>query len=113
MASSDAEIIRSSVREFAESVLRPVARRIDAENSVPEDIIRKTAEMGYFSMRVPEEYGGPGLSVQESVIVVEELARVSSAVAIMAAVSGSMVATPLLYYASDDLKEKYLKKLAE
>lgn len=113
MASSDAEIIRSSVREFAESVLRPVARRIDAENSVPEDIIRKTAEMGYFSMRVPEEYGGPGLSVQESVIVVEELARVSSAVAIMAAVSGSMVATPLLYYASDELKEKYLKKLAE
>jgi acyl-CoA dehydrogenase len=113
MASPDVEIIRSSVREFAESILRPVARKIDAENTVPEDIIRKTAEMGYFSMRVPEEYGGPGLTVQESVIVVEELARVSSAVAIMAAVSGSMVATPLLYYASEELKEKYLKKLAE
>ncbi len=113
MASPDVEIIRSSVREFAESILRPVARKIDAENTVPEDIIRKTAEMGYFSMRVPEEYRGSGLTVQESVIVVEELARVSSAVAIMAAVSGSMVATPLLYYASGELKEKYLKKLAE
>lgn len=112
MVSQDLDIIRSSVREFAETVLRPVARKIDEENTVPDDIIKRTAEMGYFSMRVPEEYGGPGLSVREAVVVVEELARVSSAIAIMATVSGSMVVTPLLYYASDELKERYLKKLA-
>lgn len=112
MASHDLEVIRSSVREFAETVLKPVARRIDAENAVPQDVIERVANMGYFAMRVPEEYGGPGLSVKESVVVVEELARVSSAVAIMATVSGSMVVTPLLYYAGEELREKYLRRLA-
>jgi len=68
--------------------------------------------MGYFSLRVPEEYGGPGLSVLESVIVVEELSRVSSGIGIMATVSGSMVPFPIIQYGSEELKEKYLGILA-
>ena len=106
------ELIRSSVREFAEREVAPLARRIDEDNAIPEGLLRRVAEMGYLAMRVPEEYGGPGLGVLDSVVVVEELARASSAVAIMAAVSGSMVAAPLLHYASDDLKEEYLSRLA-
>ncbi len=113
MSGEDIEIIRKSVREFAETVLRPVAFKIDRDNVVPEDIIRQVAEMGYFSMRVPDKYGGPGLSVLESVIVVEELARVSSGVAIMATVSGSMVPFPIIYYGSEDLKREYLGRLAD
>ena len=110
---ADIGLIRSSAREFAERVLGPVARRIDEENEVPGDILRQVSEMGYFALRVPEEYGGPGLSLKESVVVIEELARVSSGVAIMATVSGTMVAYPLLKYASKELKEEYLGKLAE
>lgn len=113
MASEGLELLRSSVREFAEKVIKPVARRIDQENAVPPDIIRQVAEMGYFALRVPQEYGGPGLSTLESVIVVEELARASGAVAIMATVSGTMVAYPLVHYASPEIKERYLTKLAK
>ena len=113
MASESLELLRSSVREFAEKVVKPVARRIDQENAVPPDIIRQVAEMGYFALRVPQEYGGPGLSTLESVIVVEELARASGAVAIMATVSGTMVAYPLVHYASPEIKERYLTKLAK
>ena len=113
MASESLELLRSSVREFAEKVIKPVARRIDQENAVPPDIIRQVAEMGYFALRVPQEYGGPGLSTLESVIVVEELARASGAVAIMATVSGTMVAYPLVHYASPEIKERYLTKLAK
>ncbi len=113
MASEGLELLRSSVREFAEKVVKPVARRIDQENAVPPDIIRQVAEMGYFALRVPQEYGGPGLSTLESVIVVEELARASGAVAIMATVSGTMVAYPLVHYASPEIKERYLTKLAK
>ncbi|ESQ23774.1 MAG: Acyl-CoA dehydrogenase [uncultured Acidilobus sp. OSP8] len=113
VASESLELLRSSVREFAEKVVKPVARRIDQENAVPPDIIRQVADMGYFALRVPQEYGGPGLSTLESVIVVEELARASGAVAIMATVSGTMVAYPLVHYASPEIKERYLTKLAK
>jgi acyl-CoA dehydrogenase len=113
VASEGLELLRSSVREFAEKVIKPVARRIDQENAVPPDIIRQVADMGYFALRVPQEYGGPGLSTLESVIVVEELARASGAVAIMATVSGTMVAYPLVHYASPEIKERYLTKLAK
>ncbi len=106
------QVIRNSVEEFA-SELEPYAQLIDRENRVPDDILARVAEMGYFALRVPEEYGGPGLSLLESVVVVEELARVSSAVAIMATVSGSMVPYPLVHYASEDLKREYLGRLAE
>ena len=106
-------LVRQSVREFAEAEVAPLAARIDAENAVPEDLLRKVAEMGYFALRVPEEYGGPGLSLLEAVVTVEELARASSAVGIMATVSGSMVTYPIVHYASEELKERYLRKLAE
>ncbi|MCX8195832.1 MAG: acyl-CoA dehydrogenase family protein [Acidilobaceae archaeon] len=107
------ESIRQSTREFSERRLRPVARAIDERNSVPEDVLREVAEMGYFSLRVPEEYGGPGLSVLESTIAIEELARVSSAIAIMATVSGSMVPYPIAKYGTEEQKERYLGILAK
>ncbi len=106
------ELLRSSVREFAEREVKPLAKRIDEENSVPEDLLRKVASMGYFALRVPEEYGGPGLSLLESVVVVEELSRASSAVGIMSVVSGDMVAYPIARYGSKELKEEYLGRLA-
>ena len=110
--SEDIRVLRNSVREFGEKYLAPVAVKIDRENTVPDDVIKAAAEMGYFALRVPEEYGGPGLSTLESAIVVEELARYSSAVSIMATVSGTMVAYPLVHYASNELKREYLERLA-
>ena len=112
MGSESLELLRSSVREFAEKVIRPVARDIDRDNAVPQDVLKQVADMGYFALRVPQDYGGPGLSTLESVIVVEELARASGAVAIMATVSGTMVAYPLVHYASEDLRRRYLERLA-
>jgi acyl-CoA dehydrogenase len=112
VASESLELLRSSVREFAEKVIRPVARDIDRDNAVPQDVVKQVADMGYFALRVPQDYGGPGLSTLESVIVVEELARASGAVAIMATVSGTMVAYPLVHYAGEGLRRRYLEKLA-
>ena len=113
MTEGQLELLRSSVREFADKVIRPVARQIDRDNQVPQDVIKQVADMGYFALRVPQEYGGPGLSTLESVIVVEELAKASGAIAIMATVSGTMVAYPLVHYASPELRERYLTRLAK
>jgi acyl-CoA dehydrogenase len=112
VGSESLELLRSSVREFAEKVIRPVARDIDRDNAVPQDVVKQVADMGYFALRVPQDYGGPGLSTLESVVVVEELARASGAVAIMATVSGTMVAYPLVHYASEGLRRRYLERLA-
>ncbi|MCE4598786.1 MAG: acyl-CoA dehydrogenase family protein [Desulfurococcales archaeon] len=108
----DLSLVRSSVREFAEELI-PYARKIDEENMVPEEVLDRVREMGYLALRVPEEYGGPGLSMLESVVVIEELSRVSSAIGIMATVSGSMVVYPIARYGSEELKEKYLGLLAK
>ncbi len=113
MTSENLEVIRKSVREFAESEIAPKAAEIDRSNTIPENLLTRVAEMGYLSLRVPEAYGGPGLSLPEAVVVIEELARASSAVAIMATVSGSMVPYPLANYASEDLKKEYLGRLAD
>jgi len=110
--SEELRVLRNSVREFGERFLAPVARRIDEENRVPDEVLDAAREMGYFALRVPEDYGGPGLSTLESAVVVEELARYSSAVAIMATVSGTMVAYPLVHYAGGALREEYLSRLA-
>lgn len=111
--SQELRLLRNSVREFAEREVKPLAKKIDEENKVPDELIKKTADMGYFALRVPEEYGGPGLSLLESVIVVEELSRASSAVGIMSVVSGDMVAYPILRYGTREQKEKYLSLLAK
>jgi len=112
-AKSDIDLLRSSVREFSEKVLSPVAKKIDLDNYINKDILDQVSSMGYFALRVPDKYGGPNLSTMESVVVVEELARVSGAISIMATVSGTMVAYPLVHYASDEIKEEYLTKLGK
>ncbi|MGC8567562.1 MAG: acyl-CoA dehydrogenase family protein, partial [Caldisphaera sp.] len=112
-AKSDIDLLRSSVREFSEKILSPVAKKIDIDNYVPEDILNQVANMGYFALKVSDKYGGPNLSTLESVVVVEELARVSSGISIIATVSGTMVAYPLVHYASEELKEEYLTRLAK
>ncbi|MCE4611667.1 MAG: acyl-CoA dehydrogenase family protein [Desulfurococcales archaeon] len=105
--------LRASVREFTSKYVEPVADKIDRENTVPEDLLRAGADMGFWSMRVPEEYGGPGLGVLEAAITVEELSRASSGYALIAVVSGSMVVYPILNYAGEEARERYLRKLAE
>ena len=112
-SSEELEAIRESVREFAEKEVRPLARRIDEENEIPGELLRKGSEMGYFSLRVPEEYGGPGLGLLESVVVIEELSRASSGYGLVSVVSGSMVVYPLARYASEEVREKYLSLLAK
>ncbi len=105
-------VIRSMVREFAEKYVEPEAKRIDEENIISRELLGRLGEMGFTSMRVPEEYGGPGFTLLETSVVAEELSRSSSGVGILATVSGDMVAYPLVEYASEELKEKYLTKLA-
>ena len=74
--------LQETARRFARTELPEIARRCEAENIPPDhDLIRRYAEMGFLGINIPEAYGGLGLGNLEALIVVEEFAQISSAVA--------------------------------
>src|SRR5216684_784259 len=78
-------ILRKTVRDFARAEIAPFARRWDEEERFPLELIPKLSALGLLGLRVPEQYGGSGMTVQESAIVIEELARVDGSVALTVA----------------------------
>jgi len=105
-------LVRASVREFAEKEVRPIARKVDQENRYPRDILYKLGEQGILGARIPEEYGGSPVDTLSLAIIMEELARVSGSVALIAGVQSGLTSVPIVTYGTEDQKKKYLPKLA-
>jgi alkylation response protein AidB-like acyl-CoA dehydrogenase len=106
------KILRQTVRDFAEKELRPHARAWDEEERFPSEIVPKLAELGLLGLRVPEEYGGSGMSTQEQAIVVEELCRVDGSVGITVASHNGLCTGHILLAGNDAQKRRYLPRLA-
>jgi alkylation response protein AidB-like acyl-CoA dehydrogenase len=79
--SNEHELLRQTVREFAEAEVAPRAFEIDDEDAFPHDLYRRLGELGFLGLNVPEEYGGSGADELSMSITIEELARVSGTVA--------------------------------
>ncbi len=105
------ELIRNSVRDFAEREIKPVAGKLDKEEKFSVELTRKIGEMGLFGMYVSEKYGGQGMDYLSYIIAVEELARVDGSQAATLAAHNSLGIGPLYYYGSEEQKEKYIPKL--
>ena len=88
--SPEHELVRSTVREFAEQKVAPVAAELDREHRFPYELVAQLAELGLMGMPVPEEYGGAGTDTLSYAIAVEELTRVDSSVAITMAAHTSL-----------------------
>ncbi len=106
------EMVRQTIREFAESELAPGAAERDETEEFPAEQLKKLAELGFYGVTVPEENGGAGLDMISYAIAVEELARVDASTSIVISVTNSLVCYPLEKFASDEQKEKFLKPLA-
>jgi butyryl-CoA dehydrogenase len=104
--------VREMVRDFAEREVRPIAARIDETHEFPAETTKKMAELGLLGMFVPEAWGGAGMDYVSYVIAIEELSRVCASHGVIASVNNSLVCYPLLAYASDAQKRKYLAPLA-
>src|ERR687884_1943309 len=106
------ELVRRTVREFAESRIAPVAEELDRESRFPYAIVAELAELGLMGMTIPEEYGGGGADTVSYAIAVEELTRVDSSVAITVAAHHSLGTLPIYYYGTEEQKREWLPRLA-
>src|ERR1051325_6927861 len=91
----DHELLRRTVRDFAEGEVAPVAEELDRTKSFPYEIVRKMGDLGLMGIPFSEEYGGGGADTLAYAIAVEELARVDSSVCITVAAHTSLGAMPL------------------
>ncbi|TML59535.1 MAG: acyl-CoA dehydrogenase [Actinobacteria bacterium] len=106
------ELVRRTVRDFAEQRIAPVAEELDREERFPYDIVAELAELGLMGMPIPEEYGGAGTDTLSYAIAVEELTRVDSSVAITVAAHTSLGTMPILLFGSEEQKHEWLPQLA-
>jgi short/branched chain acyl-CoA dehydrogenase len=110
--SPEHELVRSTVREFAERRVAPVAAELDREHRFPYELVAELAELGLMGMPVPEEYGGAGADTLSYAIAVEELTRIDSSVAITMAAHTSLGTMPILLFGSEEQKREWLPQLA-
>ncbi len=103
--------IRDAVRDLCRSEFAPHAAKWDAEQGVPYDAIEKLAEQGFLGMAIPEEWGGVGYDARTIVTVLEEIAKVSAALAIMIAVHNSVGAAPVFRFGTDAQRKRFLPRL--
>jgi acyl-CoA dehydrogenase len=110
--SDEQRALRELAREFAAKEIRPVAAVYDERSQHPADVIAKAHEIGLMNPHIPEEYGGPGLSAFEQILIGEELAWGCSGIAtsIVANILGSL---PVLLAGSDEQKRAWLTPLVE
>jgi len=110
--SEDERLFRDSVYEFANREIRPLSREMDERAKIPPALVEKLFSLGVMSIEVPEEFGGGGAGFFHSVLAVEALSRVDPSVGVLVDVQNTLVINALQCWAGDELRRKYLPKLA-
>jgi alkylation response protein AidB-like acyl-CoA dehydrogenase len=108
----DHEDLREAVRALAENKIAPYAAEVDRNASFPQEAYDALVASDFHAPHIPEEYGGVGADAVASAIVVEEVARVCASSSLIPG-ANKLGSTPLLLAGSEDLKQKYLRPLAE
>ena len=110
--SEDETLFRDSVYEFANREIRPLVREMDEHAKIPRSLTDQLFELGVMGIEIPETYGGAGGSFFHSVLAVEELSRVDPSIGVLVDVQNTLVINAFLRWGNDDLKRRYLPKLA-
>ncbi len=105
------DMIRQSVRDFAESEIKPKAQELDEKEHFSSELTIKMGELGLFGIVVPEKFGGQGMDVLSYIIAVEELARVDGSQAATIAAHNSLGVGPILNFGTKEQKKYYLPLL--
>src|SRR4051812_25048761 len=109
--SPDHDLIRRTVRDFAEQEVAPVAAELDRTKAFPYEIVAKLGALGFMGIPFPEEYGGAGGDSLAYALAVEELTRVDSSVAITVCAHTSLGTQPVFLFGSEEQKQRYMPDL--
>jgi alkylation response protein AidB-like acyl-CoA dehydrogenase len=108
----DHELLRQTVRDFAEKEAKSTAAARDDEMEWPEKLVKKMGELGFLGVAVSDEYGGAGLDYISYAIVIEELSRVDASLGVIASVNNSLVCYGLEKFGTEEQKRELLMPLA-
>ncbi|MDP2319211.1 MAG: acyl-CoA dehydrogenase family protein [Acidobacteriota bacterium] len=111
--SEEQELLRKSVREFAETEMRPHLMEWDNAQHFPKELLPKLAALGLMGIQFPESLGGAGMSAVDYCICIEELARVDPSVSLSVAAHNGLGAAHIAMFANDAQKQRYLVPLAK
>jgi short/branched chain acyl-CoA dehydrogenase len=109
--STEQEILRDSVRSFAEREIKPVAQELDKNEDFSYETMQKMADLGLFGIFVSEKYGGQGMDYISYIIATEEIARIDGSHAATVAAGNTLGIGPIYYFGNEEQKKKYLPSL--
>jgi alkylation response protein AidB-like acyl-CoA dehydrogenase len=109
--SEEHEMLRKTVREFAEAEIGPYAAQWDVDHHFPVDVVRKMGELGLFGIVFPEEYGGAGGDFASLCVAIEELGRVDQSMGITLSAGVGLGANPIFQFGNAEQKEQWLPDL--
>lgn len=107
------ELVRQTVRDFAENQLGPSVAERDRQHQCALDEMKAFGELGFYGCAIPEEYGGSPLGAVAETIAIEELSRVDAAFAVFFGVNTGVGSQPVLHFGTDEQKQKYLPRVAD
>lgn len=106
-----ADMIRDTVRSFAQEEIAPIAEKTDQENAFPNDMWPRLGELGLLGITVEEEYGGSGLGYLEHIIAMEEISRASASIGLSYGAHSNLCVNQIRRNGNEEQKQKYLPKL--
>lgn len=101
-----------SVKAFVNDNIKPLARKIDEEEKIPDNILKGLGELGILGLSIPENYGGVGLDSWTTCLVVAEIAKVCGSTALTVCAHLGLCAMPIVWFGSEKQKQKYLPPLS-
>ena len=107
------KMLRETARDFCNAEIKPIARKIDEEEHIPDDLIKKLGDMGFLGASFPEEYGGGGFGEVGYCLMQEELARGCLSTTTFIGAHQSIGANVIYIGGSHEQKKKFLTPLAE
>jgi butyryl-CoA dehydrogenase len=109
---ADLEALRAEARAFADTVVKPGAAERDRTKEFPGAIVQQAAKKGWLSLLIPKAYGGAEAGNLRQCLVLEEIARADASVHVTISVHNSLASSPIVRFASEELKRAYLPRMA-
>src|SRR6266849_2453272 len=106
------QMIQATVREFADSQIKPIAADIDRDARFPHETVKGMGELGLMGMVIPEQWGGSGAGAVSYVVALEEIAKACASHAVIMSVNNSLYGDPVYRYGTDAQRERFLRPVA-